>query len=607
MRIFMVARALITRPLIRVLLEILLRINMQCVRTSRLELNAFLKDFEGMANGCGGNSKGATDRLSRVPQFVRAFSLDRPPAINGRVATQTKSQQLVKKNILVCLIVITAGSAEALNAKEYYWCAGNWDCASPNGTMWPNGPYGSPGETKADWDVKMQRPGMQSDATVVGGSANTFKIKYTYRFYSYSSATAYMTYYLFGDSCPANKVYNPGGMMCEDESQVLSRKEQGIPDLPQSCAPSVVVADPVNMATGAAIHFQDDLPKFTNSKLKFSRFYNSTDGLWRHSYSANVVAGNGAVSITLRDGRKILFRPNNLGVFSPESTELGSLVMDGQNYIYRSPLNDIYTFNQAGKLISTKSIGNPLEVLTYTTGGVIVENSNGEKLKFTQSEYYQPTSLNRDGLAVLYQYDSSERLIKVTQDYGSKQTVRGYAYSNETGSLNLLTSMTDERGVVKQTWAFDSQGRVISTQNFGDVGKVAFAYNSDGSTSLTNELGKVMVYKFQTIRGVRRIVAMEGSLSENCSASNSKYTYNERGQLLTKTDALGVVTLFGYNDRGLETSRTEASGTALARTITTEWDPVLALPTKVSSPAKTTLYTYDGEGNLLSQRSVSNL
>ncbi|KAB0560199.1 RHS repeat protein, partial [Pseudomonas aeruginosa] len=48
--------------------------------------------------------------------------------------------------------------------------------------------------------------------------------------------------------------------------------------------------------------------------------------------------------------------------------------------------------------------------------------------------------------------------------------------------------------------------------------------------------------------------------------------------------------------RGLETSRTEAAGTAQARTITTDWHPTLFLPVQVSEPGRITRYQYDAEG-----------
>jgi YD repeat-containing protein len=51
----------------------------------------------------------------------------------------------------------------------------------------------------------------------------------------------------------------------------------------------------------------------------------------------------------------------------------------------------------------------------------------------------------------------------------------------------------------------------------------------------------------------------------------------------------------------LETKRVEASGTAQARTITTQWHTTYRLPTAVAEPLKLTTYTYDSSGNLLTK------
>ena len=67
----------------------------------------------------------------------------------------------------------------------------------------------------------------------------------------------------------------------------------------------------------------------------------------------------------------------------------------------------------------------------------------------------------------------------------------------------------------------------------------------------------------------------------------------------------GIVTTYDYNDRGLEVTRTEASGTAQARTVTTEWHPSLYLPLAVTEPDRITRYQYDAQGRQLS-RTVEN-
>jgi YD repeat-containing protein len=58
--------------------------------------------------------------------------------------------------------------------------------------------------------------------------------------------------------------------------------------------------------------------------------------------------------------------------------------------------------------------------------------------------------------------------------------------------------------------------------------------------------------------------------------------------------------------RDLEISRTEASGTPLARTINTQWHPQYRLPTQIAEPGRTTSFNYDNNGNLLTKTIAAN-
>ena len=68
--------------------------------------------------------------------------------------------------------------------------------------------------------------------------------------------------------------------------------------------------------------------------------------------------------------------------------------------------------------------------------------------------------------------------------------------------------------------------------------------------------------------------------------SSLEYDYNN--QVSRRTDNEGNVTTYTHNTRGLEESRTEAFGTADARTITTQWHPALTLPTTITRPVTPT-------------------
>ncbi len=142
----------------------------------------------------------------------------------------------------------------------------------------------------------------------------------------------------------------------------------------------------------------------------------------------------------------------------------------------------------------------------------------------------------------------------------------------------------DAYGVRPATCADDNQGCALSNEHTGGVEKTSVTYNADGSSTVTNTLGKRTTFRFQGIQGIRRITAIEGEPSANCPNSNATFTYDDRGLVKTRTDNKGHVTTFDYNERGLEVSRTEAYGTPQARTVITEWHPTLFLPVSITEP-----------------------
>ena len=201
-------------------------------------------------------------------------------------------------------------------------------------------------------------------------------------------------------------------------------------------------------------------------------------------------------------------------------------------------------------------------------------------------------------------YNDSQRLIERRYTVDGIVSVRQYHYENNYNP-DLLTGITDERGVRFATWAYDIAGRAISSQHASSAGVVKITYRGDQYRVVTNELGKETAYRYELISGINRLVEIKGEPTPDCPASNSSYTYNERGQVLTKTDAKGLITTYDYNGRGLETSRTEASGTTLARTVTTEWDPERFLPTRVTEPDRITTFSYDVQGRELSRQTTT--
>jgi YD repeat-containing protein len=377
-------------------------------------------------------------------------------------------------------------------------------------------------------------------------------------------------------------------------------KNKGDPGDNLSCdAPSSSQGNPVDVSIGNKYQEEADFIGGGSFPLRFERIYNSLDGYWRHNYSTRLLVTTGTITLVAKDGRESRFTVSN-GIATAETSELGVLTQNGAGWIYLSPSQERFSFDNLGRLVEWSNALGQSHQLAYTATAVTVTDSSSNVLEFTQDNRGQPLSLSVAGISAGYSYDNISRLMRLSKVQGGIEEEKIFHYEDPTYP-HFLTGITDERGIRYATWRYDNQGRAITSEHAGGADKVIVDYNADGSSTVTNELGKKATYRFQTINGIKHISAIEGEASANCPNSNSTFTYDTRGLLKTKTDNKGHLTTYDYNERGLEVSRTEASGTPQARTIITDWHPEFFLPVTVTESDRITTYSYDTQGRQRSQ------
>ncbi len=487
-------------------------------------------------------------------------------------------RQLVKCGGLVWVLCWATISSDVLASSPYYWVADN---------DFGNTHYSSPSEAcneyKTDWYYCV-------DGMVEPYVDSFLMVGYLYRTVG-NGRLGSITFYRQGDSCRDGEVYNFSSGACGNDEQ------KGVPP-PDSC-----VGNPINIAVGNKFQVEVDYQSNTAGGPSFIRSYNSLDALWRQGYAMYIRFAVGRLSLVQADGRDFFFDIEG-DIVKGFPTEIGTLAKVEDNWLYTSTDNQRYSFDAKGRLTEWVGSNGLVQTLSYNGNGIAVSGGGGQSFFFTEDSLHQPLSLTADGLSIKYEYDSNKHLVQLTRTYGARTERRQFHYE-DSRNTGLLTGITDERGIRFATWAYDEKGRAISSQHSGGAGLTHVAYNADGSSTVTNELGKTTVYQYQQIGGIKRVTSIKGEPSANCPSSNSSYTYNDRGLVLTKTDAKGLITTYSYNDRGLEISRTEATGTTLARTTTTEWDPDRFLPIKVIEPNRITVYSYDNQGRELTRQSTS--
>lgn len=360
------------------------------------------------------------------------------------------------------------------------------------------------------------------------------------------------------------------------------------------------IGNPINPAIGNKYQFEQD---YINPKtgLTFSRTYNSIDTIWRHNFSTHLRFASGYISLVRADGHESFIKTSNSALIS-DRPEYGKLEKNSTGWTYIAPENNIYEFTNEGKLKKWITASHLEYNLSHTENSISIESNRGDRLIISSDNLGQPLTVDTNDTKIIYKYSSNQNLIKLTKT--SKGTVNSKTKSfiyDDTRNPKHLTGIVDENGVRYATWTYDGQGRAISSEHANGAEKIVLAYNQDGSTTVTNEYGKKATYRFQVIHGIRKLVAVEGEPSPNCPASNSTFAYDERGLLKRRTDNNGNVTLYEYNERGLETSRREALGTPQERTILTQWHPRFYLPSQVEEPGRTIRYQYDEQGRQISQ------
>ena len=192
---------------------------------------------------------------------------------------------------------------------------------------------------------------------------------------------------------------------------------------------------------------------------------------------------------------------------------------------------------------------------------------------------------------------------KLLNSAGTALKSETYVYENLQYPEHL-TGIVDANGGRYSTFAYDAEGRAISTEHAGGVDKYTIAYDPPDNLpnltrTVTNPLGKQAVYTWNADNFRRRFIGITGQPSASCPGSARSYTYDE-WFITSETDEEGRLTTYQRNARGLPTSITRGSGTPLATTTTIQWHASLNMPTSIATDRLTTTQTVNSKG-LVSQ------
>ncbi len=334
------------------------------------------------------------------------------------------------------------------------------------------------------------------------------------------------------------------------------------------------------------------------------------------SLSENTILEEYSVNLERPNGRYLTFQYES-GTWEEVYNKNASLTQrfdaNGEFIGWQMVMDNITEYyNFDGLITSRVFIGNYIMNYTYDERVTTISDNQGRQATLHKDVADQITKItDLSGSDFHLEYTVSGLLHRIiypddTPDDLSNNPKKTFIYDDRLGYKGLLIGIEDENNHRYATWDYDSRRRAILSEHNNGAERVELFYSSDRRngkpiTVVTNSLGKETTYYFDSINSQKKLIGVEGHASTNCAAANKAYTYDANGFTASKTDWKGNTTTYINNDRGQVLSRTEASGTPQARTITTEWHAGYNLPTKITEPSRIITMTYDTNGRLLSR------
>lgn len=392
------------------------------------------------------------------------------------------------------------------------------------------------------------------------------------------------------------------------------------------------IADPASPASGNVVEEELDYSSGGANPLVFRRYYNGGryyvpgyvevgrrpggfPNLWSHTYGGRVYAESldlvVATIVVRPEGALWLFDGAGREIHNHRGTGGAARIEVRGDGTWRLTLSnaDVETYDSMGRLTSIVTRSGFVTTISYGAGQILVKDGFGRTLTLMQDSTGRIESLTDPaGRVTTYGYSGlqtagTESLDFVTYPDGRQ---RRYTYAIAAG-WQRLASIVDENDRTFASFVYDARGRLSTSEHAGGADRHSFTYTTSYElsqrpvTTVTDPLGHVRTYTMTSTGGVYRLASIAGGPCEQCGNVAAK-SYDADGNVIATTDFKGVQTRYAYDlTRNLETSRTEAFGTANARTTSTTWHPVYRLPLSVVEPNRTTSHTYDSAGNLLTR------
>lgn len=349
---------------------------------------------------------------------------------------------------------------------------------------------------------------------------------------------------------------------------------------PQNAGPYCegMVGEPVNVTNGNMfIHHTD---RFLNKPISISRNYNSmlsTTGLfgygWQSELDERVVysnLGNGFVTYSTSSGRVSYAYKSTGNLYLPLATDVYEKIVlnDTTDYSFSVFFKDgsIRNYHQ-GKIRWKKDRNNNQITYSYDTNGRLngVSDEFGNSLAIVTNSNNTISQISDDlGAVASYEYHASpnQHLLK-TVIYPDNSKYK-FEYVDISGK-SYLSTVKNANDHVLETHLYDSQGRAYTSEKSGGIEKYTLDFtnvsaSTDPHTIVTDALGRVTKYYVDKSKGKDLVTKIEGVCSCGGGSEITEFEYDDKRNIIKKTDALSRITSYSYDANGNIASVTDDLG-----------------------------------------------
>ena len=392
--------------------------------------------------------------------------------------------------------------------------------------------------------------------------------------------------------------------------------------------------------------------------------------LWSSSFHKrlNVKSGSAGIDAYRGDGRLTGFglsAPGGSYVPMAGINDTLTVIAGGYRF-FDSTSGVLETYNSAGQLTaSVDKKGNTLTFTYSTAAGAIapaagyltqVTDNGGRSIAFSYvlpvggvatSDGLISTVTSPDGRTMTATYDGNKNLAALTWPDGKSRT---FQYEN-TGLPWALTGKTDENSVRLATWAYDTEGRAISSDgalgtdhysatyatppqavitetlvvgnglNYANTYYRNHTWQAPTGLQVTDAAGTTASTNIVMPNGYPILAGISQAAGSGSPAVSNASTYDARGNLLSHDNFQGERTCYAYDGKSQQISRVEGLATTVdcatvlavaanlppgVRKYTATWDINWRVPKSTTQPGSITTLVYQGQPDPKNASAIAN-